>query len=58
MKARFDLSDLAQVKPRLVIIKTFMQMPQTDFSFMPVSRDLSKAKIDMIIKWIDAGGPL
>ena len=58
MKARFDLSDLAQVKSRLVIIKAFMQMPQTDFSYMPVSRDLSKAKIDMIIKWIDAGGPL
>src|SRR5687768_2647535 len=38
-------------------IRTTMTYPESDARFMPVTRDLSRDKRDLILRWIAAGAP-
>jgi hypothetical protein len=53
MKPIVDLSNYASVIQRLHIIRNVFQLPVTSPNYMPVTRDLSAAKLAMIRKWLD-----
>lgn len=53
MKPIVDLSNYASVMQRLNILKNVFQLPITSPNYMPVTRDLSAAKLAMIRKWLD-----
>ena len=63
MKAFLDLSDHAKVKSYHTAhvgderAQLFMDPPESDPRYMPVTRDLSRNKRDMIRKWTNAGCP-
>ncbi|MCI0486812.1 MAG: Ig-like domain-containing protein [Blastocatellia bacterium] len=57
MKGRMDLSDHATVRTNKDSIKTTLSYPETDPRYMPVSRDLSRDKKALIIRWINRGAP-
>ena len=57
MQARFPLDDHAQVKARAGACAAFMRLPETSSGYMPVTRDLSRDKRDLLLKWLDAGAP-
>ncbi len=52
-----NLSDPAIVRGNLDRIKRVLTYHETDPRHMPVTRDLSKKKRQMIIRWINAGAP-
>jgi hypothetical protein len=51
MKQVLDLSNYGVVKANLQAFKTVMNLPMTDPSHMPVTRDLSPARLAMINAW-------
>lgn len=53
MKPIVDLSDYAQVRQRINILKNVFHTPITSPNYMPVTRDLSGGKLHMIRKWLD-----
>jgi hypothetical protein len=53
MRPIVDLSDFASVVAKRGLIKKVLSVPMTDPSYMPVTRDLSKAKQVMILRWLD-----
>lgn len=57
MTAVFNMGDAATLRPLLPAIKAAMQRDFKAINYMPVTRDLSFDKIDMIIRWIDNGAP-
>jgi hypothetical protein len=57
MAAILDLTDLDSVRAGKAAIRSRLLLPMEDPGHMPVTRDLSKAKRDMVVTWIDAGCP-
>jgi hypothetical protein len=55
MKARLDLSDHATVKANKDAVKATLNYPETDPRYMPVSRDLSRDKKALVLRWIGKG---
>jgi hypothetical protein len=53
MKQYVDLSDYNDVVAKASMIKKVFGVPVTDARYMPVTRDLSRAKREMIIRWLD-----
>ena len=53
MRPIVDLADYASVVGKLRMLKYVFDTPDTDPNYMPVTRDLSKPKRDMLRKWID-----
>jgi hypothetical protein len=52
MKARLDISDEATVLGFATGILGHMKRPITDPAHMPVTRDLSPTKTQMIVAWL------
>jgi hypothetical protein len=52
MKSRFDISDQSTVMGNPETVLDHMAVEITDPSYMPVTRDLSPAKVAMIISWL------
>jgi hypothetical protein len=57
MKSLVNLDDFAAVKGAMPGIRVFLEMSETDSRFMPVTRDLSRDKLAVILKWMDNGLP-
>jgi hypothetical protein len=57
MKAILDLASQGTVQGAKDRIKATLSYPITDPRYMPVSRDLSRDKRDLILRWIAAGAP-
>lgn len=53
MRPIVDLADYASVISRRAILKNVFDTPVTDPNYMPVTRDLSGAKREMIRKWLE-----
>ena len=53
MKPIVDLSDYHSVVAKAAAIKRVFSVPMTDPRYMPVTRDLSRARREMILKWLD-----
>lgn len=53
MRPIVDLSDYAQVRQRINILKNVFHTPISSPNYMPVTRDLSGGKLHMIRKWLD-----
>ncbi len=53
MRPIVDLANFANVIERLNILKNVFQTPVRSPNYMPVTRDLSSAKRQMILKWLD-----
>jgi hypothetical protein len=59
MSAIINLSDrsvYSTLAMRDVILKS-LQRATTDWNYMPVTRDLSLSKAQMLIRWLGAGAP-
>ena len=56
MQNILDLSDEATVIANHDVIAGFMRLPITHPHFMPVTRDLSGPKTEMLLAWLDAQG--
>lgn len=52
MKSRFDISDQATVLGDPQAVLEHMNIPIEDPAYMPVTRDLSPAKVNMICTWL------
>lgn len=52
MKSRLDISNQATVIGDVGAVLEHMVLPITDPAYMPVTRDLSPAKMNMIISWL------
>jgi hypothetical protein len=52
-----QLWDYASVYANREMIKTVLQKPVQDALHMPVIRDMSDARRETIIRWIEAGAP-
>jgi hypothetical protein len=52
-----DLGDHAIVKSVRGPIAAALRRAETDPRYMPVSRDLSRDKRDLLLRWLDAGAP-
>jgi hypothetical protein len=57
MRAIVDLADHAQVKLWAGALAASLRRADTEPNHMPVTRDLSKDKRDLLLKWLDAGAP-
>lgn len=53
MRPIVDLANFGSVISRRAILKNVFDAPVTDPNYMPVTRDLSKGKRNMIRKWLD-----
>ena len=53
MRPIVDLANYASVLSRRRILKNVFSAPVTDPNYMPVTRDLSNSKRDMLLKWLD-----
>ena len=53
MRRIVDLSNFSSVMQHLQILKNVFSVPMTDPNYMPVTRDLSVAKQQMILKWLN-----
>jgi hypothetical protein len=53
MKPIVDLAEYSSVASRLYILKLVFNLPVTDPNYMPVTRDLSGPKREMIRAWLD-----
>jgi hypothetical protein len=56
MKSILDISDLATVRANVVPLKSRFERVRTDPGFMPVSRDMSPATVDMILRFLNGLG--
>ncbi len=52
-----DLGDYQSVVEHRSILKLAFGLPVSDPNYMPVTRDLSSAKRDMLLAWLDSIGP-
>jgi hypothetical protein len=52
-----DLSDYESVKKNKAAIRERIQLPFDDTGYMPITRELSRDKTQIIVKWIDNGCP-
>jgi hypothetical protein len=52
-----DLNDLAQVQPLAPVLAASLRRPETAPNYMPVTRDLSRDKKALLLRWFDAGAP-
>jgi len=52
-----DLGDYDSVVPHVRILEMAFGLPRSDPNHMPVTRDLSEAKRDMILQWLRQPGP-
>jgi hypothetical protein len=52
-----DLSDLGKVSPKRGEIARRLRLPETDSTYMPSTRDLSRDWKAILLKWLDAGAP-
>lgn len=57
MQSLVNLDNFDAVKSAMPGIRVFLEMNQTDSRFMPVTRDLSRDKLAVILKWMDNGLP-
>jgi hypothetical protein len=53
MKPFVDLSDFDDVVAKRMLVKQVFSLPASDPFYMPVTRDLSRAKQAMILAWLD-----
>lgn len=53
MKRIVDLSNYGSVMKNRSILKLVFSTPESDPNYMPVTRDLSKPKRDMLLQWLD-----
>jgi hypothetical protein len=54
MKRVVDLSNYGSVMKNRNILKMVFSTPESDPNYMPVTRDLSKPKRDMLLQWLDS----
>lgn len=52
-----DLADYDSVVRHLAILKLAFSLPRSNANHMPVTRDLSHGRRDMILAWMDTPGP-
>lgn len=57
MDAMFNLHDHAVLRTNRARLKRALQWPESDPQYMPVTRDLSSNKRQMLIRWVDNGAP-
>ena len=57
MKQIHDLSDFAVVQELSQELRQVFSLPITDPRYMPVTRELNPARMEMVRQWIDAGMP-
>lgn len=57
MRDILDLSDYGTMKANASRLKEVLSLPITDPNYMPVTRDLSRARRQAILDWIDHGCP-
>ena len=53
MKPIVDLGDYSSVVSRRPILRNVFESPMTDPNYMPVTRDLSAAKREMLCRWLE-----
>jgi hypothetical protein len=53
VKPIMDLSSFEGVVAKRALIKGVFNIPMTDPRYTPVTRDLSRAKREMILRWLD-----
>ena len=58
MRPIVDLDDYASVVSRREILRLVFSKPETDPNYMPVTRDLSRARREMLLKWLEGSPPL
>ncbi len=54
MKARLDISDQQTVAGFAPVVLSHMSKPFSDPAYMPVTRDLSPSKMNMIVSWLQS----
>ena len=54
MRRLVDLTDEADVRANAALMKLALSLPLEDPNHMPVTRDLSAGKRDLIVAWLDA----
>ena len=57
MRGLIDLSSYTDVVSNLASIQRVFSLPKTDPGYMQVTRDMSRDKVNMILKWIGMGAP-
>ena len=57
MESLVNLDDFAAVKGAMPGVRQLLEMQETNSQFMPVTRDLSRDKLGVILKWMDNGLP-
>ena len=57
MRGIIDLACYTDVVSNLAAIQRVFSLPRTDPGYMQVTRDLSRDKVNMILKWIGLGAP-
>jgi hypothetical protein len=57
MQAVFDLGDEKVVREHLEQIGQRLNLSQDDPLYMPVTRDLSRDKRELLLRWLDRGAP-
>jgi len=58
MRGIIDLSQYTEVVSNLARIQRVFRLPKTDPGYMQVTRDMSRDKLNLILKWLDLGAPL
>jgi len=58
MDSIFMLSDPAVYQQNIAAFKAVLSFPETDPRYMPVTRDMSRDKRQLLLDWLDAGAPL
>lgn len=53
MRPIVALSDYTSVYEKRALIQRVFSVPMTDPRYMPVTRDLSNSKREMILRWLD-----
>lgn len=57
MRGIIDLACYTDVVASLSAIQRVFSLPKTDPGYMQVTRDMSRDKVNMILKWIELGAP-
>ena len=52
-----DLGDYGSVSAHRGLLQLAFSLPVSDPNYMPVTRDLSSAKRDTLLKWLATSGP-
>jgi hypothetical protein len=58
MRGIIDLSQYTEVVSNLARIQRVFRLPKTDPGYMQVTRDMSRDKLNLILKWLELGAPL